>query len=74
MQGHGANPLSYGAAGPTINLDSLEDETCVASEKPMSEGKEMESEVDAHIWSEDVEHPMSSCTPRSCHQLSFLYS
>ena len=57
MQGHGAGPLSYGAAGPRIHLDSLEDETYVASEKPMSEDESLESEVDAHIWLEDVEYP-----------------
>ena len=65
MQRHGAGPLSYGAVGLTINLDILEDETYVASEKPISKDKELESEVDAHIWLEDVEHPTTSRTPRS---------
>ena len=45
MQGHGAGPLSYGAVSPTINLDSSEDETYVASEKPMSKDEELESEI-----------------------------
>ena len=65
MQGHGAGPLSYGAAGPTMNLDSSEDETYVASKKPTSKDEDLESEVDAHIWLEDVEHLTSSRTPRS---------
>ena len=65
MQGHGAGPLSYGAAGPTINLDSSENKTYVGLEKPMSEDEDLESEVDAHIWLEDVEHPTSLRTPRS---------
>ena len=66
MQGHGAAPLSYGAVGPTINLDSSKEETYVALEKPLSEDKELESEVDAHISLEDVEHPATTPrTPRS---------
>ena len=65
MQGHGAGPLSYGAAGPTINLDSSKNQTYVALEKPMSKDEDLESEVDAHIWLEDVEHPTSSRTPIS---------
>ena len=65
MQGHGAGPSSYGVAGPMINLDSLEDETYVALEQPASKDEEMESEDDAHIWWEDVEHPSSSRRPKS---------
>ena len=65
MQRHGACPLRYGAVGPGINLDSSEDETYVSLEHAVSKDEEMESEVDAHIWLEDVEHPTSSRTPRS---------
>ena len=68
MQGHGVGPSSYGAAGPTINLDSSEDETYVALEKLISKDEDLESEVDAHIWLEDVEHPTSLRTPRSRRQ------
>ena len=65
MRGHGASPLGYGVAGPKINLDGLEDETYVALEQPKSKDEEMESDSNAHIWLEDVEHLTSSRTPRS---------
>ena len=65
MQGLGAGLSSSGAATPTINLESSEDETYVALERPMSEDEDLESEVDAHIWLEDVEHPTSLRTSRS---------
>ena len=65
IQGHGAGPSSYGVARPTINLHSSEHETYVALEKPMSEDESLESEVDAHIWLEDVEHPTTLRTPSS---------
>ena len=65
MQRHGTSPLGYGATGPMINLESSKDETYVALEQLARKDKEMESEVDAHIWLEDVEHPSTSRRPRS---------
>ena len=64
MQRSGVGPSSYGAAGPSVEMESKEDVTYVPSNKAESEDEVLESEVDADIWLKDVEHPTSSRRPK----------